>query len=104
MYTEEQKSELYHILGGVHFVYHIKVFHIIEVYESTLNSMLKGSYVPQIKPTPMYSDETDLYSEIAMVQRIGKLNAIINIVKLESIPLYINTVPDIAQWRLFIGV
>jgi hypothetical protein len=103
MYTEEQKSELYCILGGKRFVYHIKVFHVIGVEESTLNSMLDGNYIHQIRPTPAYSDETDLYSEIAMVQRIGKLNAIINTVMLEKVPLYINTIPDIVQWRLFIG-
>lgn len=103
MYTKEQKDELYRILGGHQHVYHIKVFHIIAVGEDILCSMLEGSYVQPILTAAHYSDESDFYSEIAMVQRFGKLNAIINMVKLKNIPLYINTIPEIAQWRLFIG-
>jgi hypothetical protein len=103
MYTKEQKDELYRILGGHQYVYHIKVFHLIAVGEDILCIMLEGSYKLPILTAARYSDENDFYREIAMIQRFRKLNAIINIVKLENIPLYINTVPEIAQWRLLIN-
>jgi len=105
MYTEEQSMELYRILGdinsdtsqNIHWIW-IKIFYLIRVRKITLDSMLSGTFEQLIV------SGTLLNSEFDYLQRLKKLNAFINNVELENVPLYINTIPDVARWRLFIGV
>jgi hypothetical protein len=106
MYTDEQKADLFNILGGRGHLplYWIKVFQEIAVTENTLTSILDGRYKPLIIPDSCFSNEVSLYSEITQNLRIHKLNAFVNIVKINKVPLYINTIPEIARWRLSIGV
>jgi hypothetical protein len=105
MYTEEQRMKLYRILGDIHWStpqitiwIWIKVFYLIRVKKSTLNSILCDTFEQLI------ASDTLLKSEFDHLLRLEELKALITTVKLENVPLYINTIPDVARWRLFIGV
>lgn len=72
-----------------------------------LDQLIDGRYSPNTDLQMMARENTnpDYPSNIVSEARqIGSLNAVIREVKLYDVPLYINSVPEIARWRLLIGV
>lgn len=44
------------------------------------------------------------YSWVSEAKRVNMLNTFVNTVKFKKVPIYINSMPEAAKWRLLIGV
>jgi hypothetical protein len=75
----------------------IKVFSSFEIYYYDLYSVLRNEFQIVI---PTISESTDY---ITYCNRLRRLNTVVHHVSLQQIPLYINSAPEIASWRLKIG-
>ena len=113
MYSEEDKSLLYNILGGSWFSYSITVISIINIEKTVLDLILNGDFNTYNKQGVSYtsqslsalserrgSDEEERQGLIVRSRRIVMLNAFINEVELKKVPLYINNIPELSRWRL----
>lgn len=97
------------MLGNGLYLCQIKVMNPIEIEPSTIRDIFLGKYKPSI-PVLSSSASVDssnsewFYEEVKRSRQNMMLNAFANNVKLNKVPLYINTIPEVARWRLSIGV
>lgn len=111
-YLEEQIEVLYKLLGGVSkYNYEIVVITPIEIDKRVLQSILYNKYKPlfsdsEINRIMQYSSESYEDKNIVVMdeRRLGMLNTFVNVIKLKKVPLYLNKIPEVAKWRLQIGV
>lgn len=111
-YSEEQIKLLYSMLGGVSkYSYEMVVVTPIEIDKRVLQSILYNKYKPlfsdsEINRIMQYSTESYEDKNLVVMdeRRLGMLNTFVNVIKLKKVPLYLNKIPVVANWRLQIGV
>jgi len=109
MYTEEQTRVFFDMLGIEAHFYWITVMSPLGVERTTLIEIFGGRYkpvIPVLSPSSFVDSSNSewFFEEVKRSRQIMMLNAFATNVKLNRVPLYINTIPEVARWRLSIGV